>query len=74
MSQFLTNRYFCLIPLSCNGYGNTIFTDSTLSVNFLIEIDANDKRVVGGDITTELMVNTFIIGSKSLLDNCSRLE
>jgi hypothetical protein len=64
MNQFLNNRYFCLIPLSCNGYPSTIFTDSTLSVNFLIEIDANDKRVVGGDITTELMVSTFIVGSK----------
>jgi hypothetical protein len=40
----------------------------------LIEIDSTDKRVVGGDILSELMVTTFIVGSKSLIDNCSRYE
>lgn len=71
MNQFLNNRYFAIIPLSPNQFPNTIFTDSTLSINVLLELDSTDKHAV---VANSLMMNTFVIGSKTLLDNCTRLE
>lgn len=45
--------------------------DSTLSVNVLLELDSTDARSAN---PTSMIMNTFIVGSKTLLDNMTRLE